>query len=83
VHLSTLQRQETFDFDRDILTLTGRRTGMKFRLGDSVRVKVTLVDVDRRELDFQFVGFTETAKARRKLATIRRTGVCNVRECSR
>ena len=55
VHISTLPQPDIYDFDRTIQTLTGRRTGTTFRLGDAVRVKVALVDPDRRELDFQFV----------------------------
>ncbi|MCA9047902.1 MAG: ribonuclease R [Planctomycetaceae bacterium] len=55
VHVSTFPQKDNFDFDRDVMTLTGRRTGQVFRLGDRVRVAVAHVDVDRRELDFQLV----------------------------
>ncbi|MGD9856691.1 MAG: ribonuclease R, partial [Planctomycetaceae bacterium] len=65
VHLSTLTQRDIFDYDRDIMTLTGRRTGMTFRLGDRVRVRVSLVDVDRRELNFQFVSREERPKSKR------------------
>ena len=36
-------------------TLTGHRSGNRYRLGDTVRVAVARVDVDRRELDFRLV----------------------------
>jgi ribonuclease R len=44
-----------YHFDRRAHTLTGRRAGNTFRLGDLVRVEVARVDVDRRELDFRIV----------------------------
>ncbi len=44
-----------YHFDRASHTLTGRRSGNAFRLGDLVRVSVARVDVDRRELDFRLV----------------------------
>jgi ribonuclease R len=44
-----------YTFDRAAHTLTGRRSGNAFRLGDLVRVSVARVDVDRRELDFSLV----------------------------
>ncbi|MBX3437161.1 MAG: ribonuclease R, partial [Planctomycetaceae bacterium] len=66
VHISTLSQQDVFDFDRDVMTLTGRRSGAVFRLGDRVRVRVSLVDVDRRELNFQFVSRTDKAGGKRK-----------------
>ncbi|MEZ6145838.1 MAG: S1 RNA-binding domain-containing protein [Planctomycetaceae bacterium] len=50
VHVSTFPQKDNFDFDRDVMTLTGRRTGQVFRLGDRVRVAVAHVDVDRRNL---------------------------------
>jgi len=41
--------------DRTAHTLSGRRPGSTFRLGDRVRVAVARVDLDRRELDFRLV----------------------------
>jgi ribonuclease R len=43
-------------YDRAAHTLSGRREGNTFRLGDPVRVAVARVDLERRELDFQLVG---------------------------
>jgi len=43
-------------YDRRTHTLSGRREGNVYRLGDLVRVVVTRVDLDRRELDFRPVG---------------------------
>jgi ribonuclease R len=55
VHISTLPDRDYYDFDRSSLTLTGRRTGRVYRLGDRVQVAVAHVDPDRRELDFRFI----------------------------
>jgi ribonuclease R len=43
-------------YDRAAHTLSGRHEGNVFRLGDTLRVAVARVDMERRELDFQLVG---------------------------
>ncbi len=62
VHISTLSGRDYFDFDRPTMSITGRRSGQVFRLGDHVRVKVAHVDVDRREFDLQYVSTIRSAK---------------------
>jgi ribonuclease R len=54
VHVTTLS-DDYYHFDRRSHSLTGRRAGNAFRLGDMVRVEVARVDIDRRELDFRIV----------------------------
>ena len=44
-----------FEFDEDRLMLFGRKTGKKFRLGDSVRVMVSSVDTEDGKIDFLLV----------------------------
>jgi len=46
---------DTYRFDRASHTLSGRRAGQSYRLGDRVRVAVDRVDLDRRELNFRLV----------------------------
>ena len=53
VHVSALGKNDFFDYDRATMSLTGRRKGRSFQLGDRVWVEVAHVDVDRRELDFR------------------------------
>ena len=53
VHVSELGDNEYFDFDRDEMTLTGRRNGRSFRLGDPVRVKIVEVNLDERSIRFE------------------------------
>ncbi|MEZ6056570.1 MAG: ribonuclease R [Planctomycetaceae bacterium] len=55
VHISTLTEMDAFQFERGMHALIGRHTGVEFRLGDRVLVKVARVDVPRRELDFRLV----------------------------
>ena len=46
---------DSYRFERASHTLSGRKPGHSFRLGDRVRVVVARVDLDRRELDFRLV----------------------------
>ncbi len=52
VHVSSLQ-DDFYRYDRASHTLSGYRSGNRYRLGDSVHVAVVRVDVDRRSLDFR------------------------------
>ena len=54
-----------YTFDRSTHSLTGRRFGNRFRLGDRLRVVVTRVDPLRRELDFRLLGRDEEQDAQR------------------
>jgi ribonuclease R len=52
VHVSTLT-DDYYYYDEAEHSLTGRRTGRRFRLGDKVHVVVVRVDLQRRQLDFR------------------------------
>ena len=54
VRVETL-RDDSYHFDRASHTLSGRRAGNSYRLGDLLRVAVARVDLERRELDFRVV----------------------------
>jgi ribonuclease R len=82
VHVSSLQ-DDFYHFERRSHSLTGRRAGNAFRLGDLVEVVIARVDVDRRELDFRLVARGAAAKSqgkvvvpadRRRKATGRKSG---------
>ncbi len=69
VHVRDLDDNDFFDFDRGELTLTGRRSGRSFRLGDQVRVKIVGVNLDRRSVQFaidQRSGRAEKSGTRRR-----------------
>jgi len=42
-------------FDEDNFCITGNLSGVKYQLGDKVRVKVKKVDLDRKQIDFFMV----------------------------
>ena len=68
VHISNLA-QDYFHFDPTKYHLLGERTGMRYRLGDRVTVKVVRVDLDEKKIDFELVKkgrSVERAKKRRK-----------------
>ena len=48
-------QDDHYDYDARAHSLSGRRAGNNFRLGDLIRVTIAHVDVDRRELDFRLV----------------------------
>jgi len=47
---------DRYQFDRTSKTLTGFRAGNEFRLGDHLRIKISLVDPDQRLLEFALVS---------------------------
>ncbi|MEO1497579.1 MAG: ribonuclease R [Planctomycetota bacterium] len=55
VHITALG-DDYYHYDRASHSITGRREGSSFRLGDTVRVAVAAVDVDGRKLDFRYLG---------------------------
>jgi len=61
VHADSLT-DDYYRFDRASHTLAGHRSGNVFRLGDVLRVAVTRVDLERRELDFRLVQRKKKAK---------------------
>ncbi|MEQ8785001.1 MAG: ribonuclease R [Pirellulaceae bacterium] len=54
IHISSLS-DDYYQYESRTHSLTGRRAGNAFRLGDLVRVVIVHVDIDRRELDFRLV----------------------------
>jgi ribonuclease R len=52
VHVSTLT-DDYYYYEEATHSLTGRRTGRRYRLGDKVPVTVVRVDLQRRQLDFR------------------------------
>ncbi len=62
---------DRYEYDRTTHTLTGRRHGNTFRLGDALQTRIVHVDLDRREMDLAFVSKLDhrTLLARRSMAT--------------
>ncbi|RIZ68565.1 MAG: ribonuclease R [Methylococcales bacterium] len=61
VHISNLG-QDYFHFDPTSHQLKGERSGMNFRLGDSVRIRVARVDLDEKKMDFELIQKEGSAK---------------------
>ncbi|MDU4450136.1 MAG: ribonuclease R, partial [Staphylococcus lugdunensis] len=55
VHISNMT-DDYYHFEERQMALIGERLAKVFRIGDTVKVKVTHVDVDERMIDFQIVG---------------------------
>ncbi len=54
IHITSLA-DDYFHFDPSKHRLQGERSGISYRLADSVRVRVTRVDLDERKVDFELV----------------------------
>jgi len=69
VHVTNLA-QDYFHFDATSHQLRGERTGINYRLGDSVNVRVVRVDLDEKKIDFDLakkqIAMKKSKKRRRK-----------------
>lgn len=45
-----------YSFDGESYAAVGHRTGRRFRLGDSVKIKIKRADLQRKQLDFEMLG---------------------------
>lgn len=54
VHIASLHG-DYFNFDASSHHLYGERTGVRYRLGDAVRVKVVRVNLDDKKIDFELI----------------------------
>ncbi|WP_394752706.1 ribonuclease R [Crenothrix sp.] len=61
IHISNLG-QDYFHFDPTSHSLIGERSNTRFRLGDSVKVKVVQVNLDEKKIDFELVQKMGSAK---------------------
>lgn len=52
VHITALD-SDYYHFDQAAHTLVGERAGLRFRLGDEIRVLVAAVNLEERKIDFQ------------------------------
>ena len=62
VHISGLG-QDFFHFDALSHQLKGEHSNVRYRLGDTVKVKVARVDLDEKKIDFMLVGVTTRSKS--------------------
>ncbi len=62
VHISNLP-QDYFHFDAQSHQLLGERTGIRYRLGDKVKIKVARVDLDEKKIDFDLISQNKPKRA--------------------
>ncbi len=55
IHISNLP-DDYFHFDATSHQLIGERTGIRYRLGDKVKVRVVQVNLDDRKIDFELIN---------------------------
>lgn len=65
IHMNTL-RNDYYQYDPIHHRLLGERTGIQYRLGDFVTVKVAKVDVAERKIDFDLEGVPTSSTPRQK-----------------
>ncbi|ORT50726.1 exoribonuclease R [Vibrio sp. qd031] len=67
VHISTLAN-DYYQFDPIGARLVGESSGMVYRLGDAVKVKVLSVHLDSKQIDFEMVGSERQPRGKGKTA---------------
>lgn len=55
VTVRDLSEYDEFKLDETDYALVGMRTGIKFRMGDAVRIKVVAANLEKRQLDYHWV----------------------------
>ena len=63
VHITALGN-DYFHYDNERHLLIGERTRRIYRLGDEVEVRVRSVDMEEKQIDFELVGITSSARTR-------------------
>ena len=65
VHIASLHG-DYYEFDAGRHQLYGERTGVRYRLGDLVKVKVVRVNLDDKKIDFELIQSTRNRKKNEK-----------------
>jgi ribonuclease R len=67
VTIRDLSEYDEFRLDDTDYALVGVNTGKKFRMGDTVRIKVAAANLEKRQLDYNWVPASGTPEASAKL----------------
>lgn len=62
VSVADLSEYDDFRRDEEDYSLVGMRTGMRFRMGDDIRIKVVAANLDKRQLDYQWVSKRQVSR---------------------
>ncbi|MFT3903530.1 MAG: ribonuclease R [Niabella sp.] len=62
VSMTSLTAYDSFKHSESDYAIIGQRTGTRFTMGDKVRIQVAAANLDKRQLDFEWVKPTSPAK---------------------
>lgn len=62
VAITDLSQYDDFELLEHEYALVGRNTGIRFRMGDKVRVRVAAANLDKRQIDFMIVEMPEQTR---------------------
>ena len=62
---------DDFEFKEDEYALVGFLTGLKFSMGDKIKVKVAAANLEKRQIDFALVGMEDVKLAHRARAKVK------------
>ncbi|MEO6818201.1 MAG: ribonuclease R [Ginsengibacter sp.] len=66
VNVKDLSEYDDFRHDSEDYSLAGIRTGKKFRMGDKVKVKLVAANLERRQLDFDWIPEMDSLRKKAK-----------------
>ena len=65
VSITDLSEIDDFEFIEEEYALIGRASGLRFAMGDRVRVRVAAANLDKRKIDYALLGLPDVRIARR------------------
>lgn len=65
VSMMDLSAIDDFEFVETDYAIVGRNTGLRFRMGDPVKIRVTAANLDKRQIDFELTDVPKGKLARR------------------
>ncbi len=69
VQISELNTIDDFEMKEGDYSLVGRHTGIRFGIGDKVKIKVAAANLDKRQLDFSILELPEQPKGTKRDTT--------------
>lgn len=65
VSISELSEYDDFEFKESEYALVGRSTGLRFAMGDKVKVRVASANLEKRQIDYSILELPENTNRRR------------------
>jgi ribonuclease R len=69
IRLDDLSPQDKLEFDEENLTLTAKRSGFSYNIGDPIRIQVAAVDIEAGQINFIPAENTDTTTVAQKTST--------------